>query len=53
MNLCIRVRTAKVGKQLIYPQIANPHILGFIPQLEIRKFLTCASSLVANPQFIF
>jgi hypothetical protein len=25
------------------PQIANPQILGFIPQSQVRKFLGCAS----------
>ncbi len=32
------------------PQIANPQILGLIPQLKIRKFLKCASPQIANPQ---
>jgi hypothetical protein len=43
---------AKVGTQIIFvsPQIANPQILGLIPQLKIRKFLKCASPQIANPQ---
>jgi hypothetical protein len=32
------------------PQIANPRILGLIPQSKIRKFLRCASPQIANPQ---
>jgi hypothetical protein len=28
----------------------NSHILGLIPQLQIRKFLRCASPQIANPQ---
>jgi hypothetical protein len=42
-----QVRTAKMGKQLIYlsPQIANPKILGFIPQLEIRNFFYDKSAI--------
>ncbi len=43
---------AKVGTQIIFfsPQIANPQILGLIPQLKIRKFLKCESPQIANPQ---
>jgi hypothetical protein len=31
------------------PQIANPQILGFIPQLQNCKFLRCASPQIGNP----
>jgi hypothetical protein len=35
----------KVGTQNIFvsPQIANPQILGLIPQLQIGKILRCTS----------
>jgi hypothetical protein len=35
------------------PQIANPQILGLIPQSQIRKFLRCASPQIANPQICY
>jgi hypothetical protein len=34
----------------VCPQIANPKILGLIPQSHNRKFLMCASLQMANPQ---
>ncbi len=43
---------AEVDRQNLFkgPQIANPQILGLIPQLQINKFLRCASPQIANPQ---
>jgi hypothetical protein len=42
----------KVGKQTFVesPQIANPQILGLIPQSQNRKFFWCASQqTIADP----
>jgi hypothetical protein len=33
------------------PQIDNPQILGLIPLLKIRRFLKCASALIANRKY--
>jgi hypothetical protein len=43
---------AKVDTQIIFvcQQIADPQILGLIPQSQIRKFLKFASPQIANPQ---
>jgi len=33
-----------------YPSRVGTQILGLIPQSQVRKFLKCASSQIANPQ---
>ncbi len=43
---------AKSGHAIFFvsPQIANPQILGLIPQAQICTFLRCASPQIPNPK---
>jgi hypothetical protein len=61
LSLCMRSVLVyvhpKVGTQIFFckSEIANPQILGLIPQSQIRKFLRCASPqmrkfVTINPQ---
>ncbi len=44
----------KVGQANFFqsPQIAKPQILGLIPQLQIRKFLSCARILYRKSEIL-
>jgi hypothetical protein len=49
-NLTHKVQRWARKFYFVSPKIANPQILGIIPQSQNRKFLRCARPQIANPK---